>query len=536
MADKTSFTQLDSFKLKGVLATNHELGHGSYATVQELEYMGLKCAGKKIHEVLLRQGASSYSVKGFEKECRLLSQIRHPNIVQFLGVHIQNSEEVPILVMEFLPTNLTSCIEKNGILPHQISYSVLHDVALGLCYLHGQTPPIIHRDLSSNNVLLTANMMAKISDLGVARIINLTPLQANRMTQTPGTPAFMPPEVMVANPKYDASIDEFSYGILMIHILCGRWPDPQVGPNRMEHGKLIPVSEAERREIFLQTIGKDHLLMNLILKCIDNDPEKRIPTNTMVSVLKNMVAQFPTSLQNQLDMQKYIQINEEDKRALREAAQEKEKIIKQKEEKMRNLSKHLQYTLESETNEKERMILAHSIEVKELQLHTEHVEADLRAKTSEMEAVHAEITILEKKLTEQLERLDESYQKAKAEFHVSLNRERERAKQLLLEEKEKGEKKRQILEESLKKEVSQLTSENTELRAIADQATAESGALKFTTLRLEEQVSMKEARINRHTEEIKIKEELLQKKDATIATVSEQLMKAREYMSTKKQV
>ena len=269
MADKTLFTQLNSFKLTGALVSNRELGHGSYATVLELEYMGLRCAGKKIHEVLLRQGTSSYAVQKFEEECHLLSQVRHPNIVQFLGVYIQSSEQVPILVMEFLPTNLTSCIEKHGALSNEISYSILHDVALGLCYLHSQTPPIIHRDLSSNNVLLTPNMTAKISDLGVARILNLTPLQVSHMTQTPGTPAYMPPEVMVANPKYDKSIDEFSYGILMIHILSGRWPEPQVGPNRMEHGKLIPVSEAERRKIFLLMIKRDHPLMNFILKCID---------------------------------------------------------------------------------------------------------------------------------------------------------------------------------------------------------------------------------------------------------------------------
>ena len=57
MAEKTSMTQLDSFKLNGVLVTNHKLGHGSYATVLELEYMGLKCAGKKIHEVLRKSVA-----------------------------------------------------------------------------------------------------------------------------------------------------------------------------------------------------------------------------------------------------------------------------------------------------------------------------------------------------------------------------------------------------------------------------------------------------------------------------------------------
>ena len=168
-----------------------------------------------IRDRLLRQGDTSYTVRTFEQECRLLSQVRHPHIVQFLGVYFQQGVHTPILVMEFLQTNLTSCIEQHRILPKEISYSILHDVALGLCYLHSQTPPIIHRDLSSNNVLLASNMTAKISDLGVARILNLTPLQVSRLTQTPGTPAYMPPEVMIANPKYDTSVDEFSYGCLL---------------------------------------------------------------------------------------------------------------------------------------------------------------------------------------------------------------------------------------------------------------------------------------------------------------------------------
>ena len=330
MADQTTFAQLDPYKLAGVLVTSKELGHGSYATVLELEYMGLKCAGKKIHKVLLSQGASSHTVKRFEKECRLLGQIRHPNIVQFLGVYAESGEEVPFLVMEFLPTNLTSCIEKHGVLPQEINYSILYDVSLGLCYLHSQTPPIIHRDISSNNILLTANMKAKISDLGVASILNLTPLQVSRMTQTPGTPAYMPPEAMVANPKYDTSIDKFSYGILMIHVLCGSWPDPQIGPSRSKHGKLIPVSERERREMFLEIIGKDHPLMSLILKCIDNDPEQRSHANTIVDKLKEMVVQFPVTLYNPLQMQKFIQNSEEDKRALREVAKQRAEITKRK--------------------------------------------------------------------------------------------------------------------------------------------------------------------------------------------------------------
>ena len=112
MAKRATFTEFDPYKLTGVRVTDRELGHGSYATVLELEYMGLKCAGKKIHELLLRQGDASYTVRRFEEECRLLSQVRHPNIVQFLGVYFEQAVQAPILVMEFLPTNLTSCIEQ----------------------------------------------------------------------------------------------------------------------------------------------------------------------------------------------------------------------------------------------------------------------------------------------------------------------------------------------------------------------------------------------------------------------------------------
>ena len=301
-AVRATFTGFDPYKLTGVRVTDRKLGHGSYATVLELEYMGLKCAGKKIHELLLEQGDASYTVRRFEEECRLLSQVRHPNIVQFLGVHFQQGVRAPILVMEFLATNLTSCIEQYGILPKEISYSILHDVALGLCYLHSQTPAIIHRDLSSNNVLLTPNMTAKISDLGVARILNLTPLQVSRMTQTPGTPAYMPPEVMIANPKYDTSVDEFSYGIMMIHMFSGRWPEPQVGQIRTEpDGRLIPVTEAERREVFLRAIGNDHPLMDLILKCINNHTQARAHASEIVERLAEMVFWFPASFANRLD-------------------------------------------------------------------------------------------------------------------------------------------------------------------------------------------------------------------------------------------
>ena len=390
---RATFSGFEEFKLTDVEVTDRELGHGSFATVIELNYLGLKCAGKKIHEILKKQGDASYSLMRFEDECHLLSQVRHPNIVQFLGVYFQRGVQTPFLVMEYLPTNATSCIQKHGIFPKEINYSILYDVALGLYYLHSQNPPIIHRDLSSNNVLLTPNMTAKISDLGVARILNLTPLQVSRMTQTPGTPAYMPPEVMVANPKYDTSVDEFSYGILMIHIFSGKWPEPQIGPNRTDpvSGELTPVTEAERRKKYLEYIGQDHSLMKLILKCIHNSPKHRAHSHEIVQILAEVVRKNPTPFDNKLEMMKHIQADEEERNSLTEEVRSKsEENHRLKQEAQAREEQTLQQVAKLRKDYNDKLIRikgACLIKVKQLQLQVKELTDQIEAMLVERNAI-----------------------------------------------------------------------------------------------------------------------------------------------------
>jgi serine/threonine protein kinase len=130
------------------------------------------------------------------------------------------------------------------------------------------------------------------------------------MTQTPGTPAFMPPEVMAANPMYDTSVDVFSYGIMMIHMFSGQWPEPQVGPSRTKKGKIFPVSEVERREMFLKAIGKDRL-MDLIHRCINNDPQSRPHTKEITRRVGGVALQFPATFANKLEMLRRLKAVEE---------------------------------------------------------------------------------------------------------------------------------------------------------------------------------------------------------------------------------
>ena len=495
MAVRATFTGFDQYKLTGVTVTDRELGHGSYATVLQLDYMGLKCAGKKIHKVLLKQENTSYTVRRFEEECRLLSQVRHPNIVQFLGVHFQEGVPSPILVMEFLHTNLTSCIEQYGILPKEISYSILHDVALGLCYLHRQIPPIIHRDLSSNNVLLGSNMTAKVSDLGVARILNLTPLQVSRMTQNPGTPAYMPPEVMIANPKYGTSVDQFSYGIMMIHMFSGRWPEPQVGPNRFKGDQLIPVTEAERREVFFQTIGNDHPLMDLILRCINNDPRRRAHASEIVERLSSIKLQFPASFANRLEMLRQIEQQEEEKQALRD---EGEAERQRKEQQISSLMK------EAEENEEEnlRLTLAHSSEVEQLKLQVQDLNSQKHLIAANRES---EVTELKTKV---------------AVFETQIE-----SNTTLLQ-------KISELESEILRKNEVLSRKDSEL----SRREADLSRKKYELSEKNVEVSKNIATIKRKESDLETKTQALKDKDAIISGMSEQLTRVRQHLSSKQQV
>ena len=370
----------ESYRLNGVRLTEEEFGRGSYAVVLRLEYRGLKCAGKQLYNVLYEQGVGD-TVRRFEKECWLLAQMRHPNIVQFIGIYFEEGSHVPILVMEFLPTTLAKCIDRYGVLPEEVSYSILHDVAVGLYHLHSRTPPIVHRDLSANNVLLASNMTAKISDLGVARILNLTPQQMSRMTCTPGTPAYMPPEAIRANPRYDARIDQFSYGILMIHVLSGRWPLPvceAARPDPRNPDQLIPVSEADRREEYLQDISSTHPLMDLILRCVSNNPARRARAAEIVQQIGNIVHQFPPSFANRVKMLQRIETETNEKQTLQAECQRlaaEAKLVRTKvtaefnaqNAQLREEIQTLEQLVQHHQGEFERSEVAYSVEIAEAQ-------------------------------------------------------------------------------------------------------------------------------------------------------------------------
>ena len=137
--------------------------------------------------------------------------------------------------------------------------SILIGVAKGLVYLHEQkSQAVVHGDLSPKNVLLMRmgkgnNPVAKIADLGVARIIKADNKATQSMLkQVPGSVDFMPPESLGDSPVYGTPMDAFSYGAIMLFVITHKWPTPSGQANNDD--SVAKDSEVERRQRYLDEI------------------------------------------------------------------------------------------------------------------------------------------------------------------------------------------------------------------------------------------------------------------------------------------
>ena len=267
--------------LEGVnIHFNKELGRGSYAAVYQAEWRGLSCVAKVFHAVIFPNSAAE-TWKQLAREIELLQNIRHPNIVQLLGFIPETNSRIPSIVMEQLNTNLTSLIkDHHSLLLFDIQVCILHDVAVGLSFLHGHKEPIVHRDLSSNNILLTDHLVAKISDLGLAKHIKSSEQQVGSYTGF-GTQDYMPPEVLGQRPpQISPKTDVFSFGVVMLQIAVERSPDIR--------GVLNVDAEADRRKHHLDLLSESNLLHPLVLQCLCNKSYDHPTTVVLCEALKKI--------------------------------------------------------------------------------------------------------------------------------------------------------------------------------------------------------------------------------------------------------
>ena len=243
-----------------IVLAGEELGAGGWATVRIGTFRGNQVAAKCLH----RQIVSAHHVRIFTREMNMAANARHPNLLQFIGATLDSQE--PIILTELMPTSLRRVMEEGTRLSHPQISSISRQVALALNYLHLTQPEaIIHRDVSSSNVLLepfNSGFKTKLSDYGSANFVRHT------TTAGPGNPTYAAPEA--GNPEQQSTkMDVFSFGVLLVEMCAG---------------ELAP---REVRDRLLASIQWPPMLA-LIRSCIRHEPEQRPDMATFITQLDQL--------------------------------------------------------------------------------------------------------------------------------------------------------------------------------------------------------------------------------------------------------
>jgi len=263
------------------LFRDESLGSGAYGKVCKAKLNELPCAAKLLHAILFESDdPHSPTIRcRFVQECQLLQNMRHPNVVQYLGMTHDPQSGLPILLMELLDGNLTDFLEhSDGPIPYYLQVNLWYDIALALAYLHSKR--IIHRDLSGNNVLLIAGRRAKVTDFGMSKLTNGDATKCC-LTHCPGNAAYMSPEALIEPPVYGESLDVFSSGVVAVQTITRKFPNPAPSmmrcddPNSPLGFSVALIPEVERRKDHINSVDVEHPMLPAALRCLSDREQDR---------------------------------------------------------------------------------------------------------------------------------------------------------------------------------------------------------------------------------------------------------------------
>ena len=268
----SEFQSLPTRKVRQVeILRDRKLGNGAYGAVYLARCDNvLLCAAKVLHPILMSSWNGPKSPQNrFSLEREWMSSLRHPNIVQYLGTHTEPDESLALL-MELMDESLTHLLDRCT-LSFRTQVIIHHDISMALSYLHSYD--IIHRDLSSNNVLLIGDCRAKLADFGMATMFGSC---HESTTVCPGAEQYMPPEVINERDiVHTFKIDSFSHGVLLVQVATTRYPRPGSRTKASyTGGSRLIVSEVERRQQDLDEMT-GHQLKDMALQCLSDTAENR---------------------------------------------------------------------------------------------------------------------------------------------------------------------------------------------------------------------------------------------------------------------
>ena len=274
--------------------------------VCKAEVGGLICAAKLLLPLLPKSVSSqkedSSSINKFEREYSFLNTLKHPHLVQYLGLYQDPDSGIVFQVMELVDTSLTHFLERSQHqLPYHTQVDLCHDISLAVAYLHSNG--IIHCDLSSNNVLVTAGSRAKVSDFGMRRLADAIP-SCNLLAHNSAKPAYWPPEALCTPSLYSKETDCYSIGVLAIQIMTRQLPNPGpavllVKDPRYPAGKVQAiVPEMERRKADIESIDSRHPLKSLACSCLAYEANSRPSAKKLCQSLNSLTesTQYSQSL------------------------------------------------------------------------------------------------------------------------------------------------------------------------------------------------------------------------------------------------
>ena len=244
-----------------ITVTGEVLGRGGWGEVKVGVFRGTRVAVKTLYEVIV----NDYYLQLFSREMDVASRVRHPNLLQFIGA---TKVGQLMIITELMPTSLRRELEKHSLLRSQV-ISIATDVVSALNYLHSFRPrPILHRDVSSANVLLEPsagnNWKGKLSDYGSVNLMD------NINTSNPGSPVYSAPEASTPS-LHSAAMDIYSFGILLLEMATDQFPS----------------TVAHEREGSIQDI-KWSSVKELVIQCTSTDPSLRPPTDTVLTLLRDL--------------------------------------------------------------------------------------------------------------------------------------------------------------------------------------------------------------------------------------------------------
>ncbi|KAL5730648.1 hypothetical protein ACHQM5_003446 [Ranunculus cassubicifolius] len=278
-------------------AEENKLGEGGFGPV----YKGMMNGGKEIAVKRLSKD-SIQGINEFKNEVILISTLQHRNLVRIIGCCVQGAEKM--LVYEYMPNNsLDSFIfdeSKSQLLDWKKRYQIILGIARGLLYLHQDSRlKIIHRDLKASNILLDSEMVAKISDFGLARICQGD--QTETITRRViGTRGYMSPEYLVDG-RFSVKSDVFSFGVIVLEIISGKrnraFSHPDHDLNLLGHAWKLWTEDKSRQLVdelvnsilFVEEISR---CVHIGLLCVQKDISRR-PTMSHVLLMLSSETSLP---------------------------------------------------------------------------------------------------------------------------------------------------------------------------------------------------------------------------------------------------